>query len=238
MSQTTIARTRQVLGVSSVDRNVVVPGEHWLTAVPRFACYTVLFFLVLLLLPRFAAPGDITDFKEGAIVEDLQLTILAIAAALAIGAGRIRSGSPMLVLLGGLTCLALVRELDHWFDSLIPAVGWQGPAASVLLVTLLLVWKDRTTFVIEAREFLSGRAFGVLWAGVIVAIPFAQLVGHSHFLEAIMGDDYDRSYKRVIEETGEFAGYLIIALGIFESVLDLRRRGMLRELQRESSDLK
>ncbi len=236
MPEATATRTRPVLGVSSVDRDVMLPGEHWLTAVPRFFCYTALFFLVLALLPRFAAPGDISDFREGAVVENLQLTILAIASIIAFGAGKVRSGSPLLLLLSGLTLIALIRELDRWLDLVIPLVGWQGPAVAALLVSVIMVWKDKSTLLSEFKAFCSGRSFGVLWAGAIVAVPFAQLVGHSDFLEAIMGDDYDRSYKRVIEETGEFAGYLIIALGIFETVLDVRRRRILRELQRESAE--
>jgi hypothetical protein len=34
-----------------------------------------------------------------------------------------------------------------------------------------------------------------------------------------MGNDYMRDYKRVIEELGEFLGYLFIMIGSIEAVL-------------------
>jgi len=45
---------------------------------------------------------------------------------------------------------------------------------------------------------------------------------HGAFLQLVMGDDYNRDYKRVIEETLETMGYILILIGSFESVLQLR----------------
>lgn len=56
----------------------------------------------------------------------------------------------------------------------------------------------------------------------IVAVPISQLLGHGDFLQALMGDKYDRSYKRVIEETLGLMGYILVFAGTVEAALELR----------------
>jgi len=45
----------------------------------------------------------------------------------------------------------------------------------------------------------------------MVAFPFAQLVGHGAFMQVIMGDDYSRDYRRMIEEIGGANGLWAVA---------------------------
>jgi len=59
----------------------------------------------------------------------------------------------------------------------------------------------------------------VLWAGFIVAVPLAQLVGHGPFFRLFMDEEHVRNIKRVFEESGEFCGYLILLFGTIESIL-------------------
>jgi len=40
-----------------------------------------------------------------------------------------------------------------------------------------------------------------------------------------MGDDYNRDYKRVIEEILEVMGYALLLIGSFESIVQLRTIG-------------
>lgn len=74
----------------------------------------------------------------------------------------------------------------------------------------------------QIATFLSSRAFATLWAGFIVAVPVAQLLGHGPFLETLMGDDDERSYKRVIEESGELIGSILLLAGSIESMVQMR----------------
>jgi len=77
----------------------------------------------------------------------------------------------------------------------------------------------------QIAHFLPSPAFTMLWAGFVVAVPVAQLLGHGSFLKSLMGDDYIRSYKRVIEECGELIGYMLLLAGSVESVINMRIRG-------------
>jgi hypothetical protein len=53
-------------------------------------------------------------------------------------------------------------------------------------------------------------------AGIILLIPFAQLVGHAGVWEAIMGSGYRRVVKVAAEEFVELGAYAIITLGTLE----------------------
>jgi len=56
----------------------------------------------------------------------------------------------------------------------------------------------------------------------MVAFPFAQLVGHGAFMQVIMGDDYSRDYRHMIEEIGELMGYGLLLIGSFELIMETR----------------
>ena len=84
---------------------------------------------------------------------------------------------------------------------------------------ILINLKSKNNLQIQIEQFIRTRSFALLWCGFIVAVPYAQLVGHGNFLELLMGDDYMRDYKRVIEELGELLGYLLIMVGSLEAVL-------------------
>lgn len=58
---------------------------------------------------------------------------------------------------------------------------------------------------------------------MIVAVPIAQLLGHAAFLESLMGENYMRAYKRVIEESGELLGYLLLLEGSIESLVWMKK---------------
>jgi hypothetical protein len=75
------------------------------------------------------------------------------------------------------------------------------------------------TLLPQIAAFLRTPAFAVLWAGFIVAVPLAQLIGHGPFFLLFMDEVHVRNIKRVFEESGEFCGYLILFFGTIESIL-------------------
>jgi vacuolar-type H+-ATPase subunit I/STV1 len=116
------------------------------------------------------------------------------------------------------SAIAAIREMDGIFDR-IPVIRWEIPAAGLLIFAIGYAWRHRATLGPQVDYFVRTAPFGVLWAGFIVIALIAQLVGHGRFLELVMGDDYHRDYKRVIEEITELFGYLIFLLGAIETVL-------------------
>jgi len=100
----------------------------------------------------------------------------------------------------------------------------------------IVTYSNAQTLKRQIMRLPHSRAFSLLWAGFIIAVPFAQLVGHGAFLQIVMGDDYSRNYPRIIEELGEFMGYVLLLIGGFELILQLRaaRPGDYRPLSFDS----
>ena len=63
-------------------------------------------------------------------------------------------------------------------------------------------------------------------------MPFSQPFGHQEFLRLIIGIDYNRFVKNVIEEGGELVGYMLILIGTMEAVLECRRERRLASCEK------
>jgi hypothetical protein len=194
----------------------------------RFFVYTAMLFGILLVLPHFFEPGDISMFYEDGLLEGVQVIVLAMAAAVfAFGAWLERPMRELFVLLCFASALASIRELDGFFDKM-PIIRWEMPGALIIVAAVWFFLRRKQVLVSQSEYFISSASCGVLWAGFMVAVVIAQLIGNGRFLEMTMGDDYHRDYKRVIEETCEFCGYFILFLGALEAVLfdgKIRRNG-------------
>lgn len=192
----------------------------------RFAAYTLALGGALALLPYVMLRGGMGPFREGGLVEWVQSgALLLTACAFAFGAVRFSPFRQVFLLLALTATYALVREMDSPFEALIPWLGWKLPAALVVLCAVLVVWRKPRETLAEMGEFVTGRGFALLWVGLVVAILFAQLVGHGQFLRTLLGEDYTRDYKRVIEEIGELFGYLLVLIGSIESLVQATASG-------------
>ena len=68
----------------------------------------------------------------------------------------------------------------------------------------------------------------------MVAIPYAQLIGHGPLMEDLFGENYERSIKRLIEESAETLGYVMILIGIFDFGLTLESQSKAAHLEKDS----
>ena len=190
----------------------------------RFSAYTVAVFALALSLPLVIEHGDIVLFKENGPIEWFQCALLLVTSSLFfLGSYQLSHCRQVFVLIGLVSAFAAIRELDAFLDQRIPWVGWKIGFLPILgAVYLACVHKN-----LIARQlplFLASSGFVILWAGFLIAVPVAQLVGHGAFLQAVMGDDYNRGYKRVIEETLETVGYILFLIGSFESLLHVKTK--------------
>ncbi|MEN6309772.1 MAG: hypothetical protein ABFD91_18655 [Anaerohalosphaeraceae bacterium] len=198
-----------------------MPNGHKLAlqTLARFSLYTLGMLAGLASLPHLLEPGDFILFYENGPVEWLQFGLMGQAAVtFALGAWREPPMRCLFAEFAVVSAIATIREMDGIFDR-IPVIRWEMPAAALLVFAIWYGWRHRATLGPQADYFVRTAPFGVLWAGFIVIALIAQLVGNGHFLELVMGDDYHRDYKRVIEEITELFGYLIFLLGAVETVL-------------------
>ncbi|HUF40669.1 MAG TPA: hypothetical protein VMR20_01835, partial [Verrucomicrobiae bacterium] len=165
----------------------------------RFTAYTVALFISTAALPLLVK-GDIVLFKENGPIEWFQFGLLVVATAVFVrGALSMPDFRKLFFLLAAISAFAAIRELDVFLHRMIPGIGWKI-GIPLILYALISAYRNRECLKQQLSHFLASRAFAIVWAGFLVAVPFGQLIGHGAFLQLVMGDDYNRDYKRVIEE--------------------------------------
>ncbi len=187
----------------------------------RFVAYTFFIFTLTALLPYMFQHTGISLFKEGGVIEWLQFSMLACTSIIFLAGSTVLTRySHFLISISALVAFAAVRELDMVLDNLLPFVGWKiGFLFMVFAIGFAVI--NRKMVVQQVAVFIYLRAFAIFWAGFIMAVPVSQLIGHGEFLQLMMGDEYTRDYKRVIEESGEFVGYFLILVASIESLIQL-----------------
>lgn len=164
-------------------------------------------FVIFLLVPRHG----VGLFSEGSPLEWGQFVMMVCAAMVFLWAAAAAPGLRRLsCVLACFPGLAAARELDSFFDALIPFFGWQLPFYIILAIGLVVAFGNREEFFQQLPVLCAHRSFALMWSGLMIVIPFAQLVGHGPFLKELFGDDYVRPMKRMIEEVAETIGYVVI----------------------------
>lgn len=188
----------------------------------RFILYTLVIISIVAALPIISGENAY-DSPEGTVIEWVQYALITSAAVLMFVAGlRLPESRGLLFFLAALAGVASIRELDMYLDIYNPYWGWQLPAIFIGALGIYAFWIHRFAFMQQLRSFVSHHSFALFWARLIIVVPFAQLVGHGEYLELVLGEDYRRSHKRLIEETGELLGYFLILFGSIELITELR----------------
>jgi hypothetical protein len=183
----------------------------------RYFIFTAAIFATILIIIYITPYYGAALFSEGSPLEWAHVVIMASAAVTFFWAVRATPSVRVVsLLLAHLPLLAVARELDKFFDDLIPVLGWQLPFYLILASAAFHFWKNRGKFFEQLPILCAHRSFALMWSGLMIAIPFAQLAGHGPFLENLFGEDYERPMKRVIEEVSETIGYMIIFLAAID----------------------
>lgn len=199
-----------------------VPGA--LALVLRFTVYlffVLALFVTVTMIARIDDSVDQTSFRESGLIEWLQVLIIASTAAVfGVAWRRGAQSRPVMLILALITAALVARELDADLDRLLPVVGWQGPAAACL-VGAAWVGRSRWAAIVSGLErWVRSPAFALLWCGAVTTLVFAQLIGQADLWKGVMGDAYDRAFKRVVEESAELFGYSLLLVGALECLFD------------------
>lgn len=188
----------------------------------RFFLYTVVVFAFMLSLNPLLIFWGRNLFVEYGLLQWFQFSILLGTGVLILVAGRKHPEfRELLIFLACLYFLAAIREQDDLLDKTVPVVGWKIGFLLLIYLTFL-IRKEKIRFMEQITLFFPSRAFALLWAGVIIAVPLAQLLGHGELLQTLMRNDYSRTYKAAIEESGETVGYLLLLAGGIETLFFTR----------------
>ena len=162
------------------------------------------------------------DLSEGSFVEFGQEVLLLITTVL-FGTLAIKTRQGGLWLVAGFFGCLFIRELDAYFDEIVHG-AWKYFALGVMFFSLFKAWRlgVENTFGTLAA-FMKSRSFIFIFIGLLVVLVFSRLFGMGELWHAIMGDNFIRLVKNVVEEGCELWGYALITWGAINYVLTFKR---------------
>lgn len=189
----------------------------------RLATYTVVLFTVLWSFTSGMQYWGPHFFAEQQLLQRLQFGLLILALIFMIHAARrYRAYRELFAIMTCLIAFAALREQDDALDALIPVLGWKIAGVFILLF-LYALFRFRDRLAAQLDQFAWTHAFALFWAGFVIAVQIAQLLGHGDLLKAIMGADYTRTVKAAVEEGGETAGYVMLVFAAVETLISVRK---------------
>jgi hypothetical protein len=164
-----------------------------------------------------AVTGISARTSEFSPVETLQNVLLLLCAAI-FGwvAYQDRLRRPMALALVAVFAACLIRELDFFLDFYVIDNLWQVLCAIIGSFTVAYIWRNWQRFKLGWRRSWPSAGIAIIIAGLILLVPYAQLIGHAPLWQGVMGDSYARVVKVIAEEFVELGAYILIAMGSVE----------------------
>ena len=169
--------------------------------------------------------------SEFSPVELLQNVLLLICTSL-FGwiASRDRLRRPMALAFCTMFMIFFVRELDFFLDFYAVDNLWQVLCVALLAVFLVYLWRHQQRFLNGLRRSWPSTGIAIILGGLILLIPFAQLMGHDVLWRQIMGENYVRVVKVAAEEFIELGAYALLTIGVCEFLYSWSRLPQTRNL--------
>ncbi|MDP1541250.1 MAG: hypothetical protein Q8L72_11450 [Moraxellaceae bacterium] len=197
---------KQVPPLTSAERVTIISVSI------RLSIYTAMITAFALSLKAIIIHEGLDAFYEGHWVENLQMLLLALTAVFYAAVANLsaKDHGVLAKVMALLAAFAVIREGDAFWDRVMPAVGWELFGTLIFLGIVYVVVQGRQHFPKQVATFMGMRGMTLAWAGFMVAIPLAQIVAHGPLFQLIMGAEYMNTFKRMIEETLELVGYMMI----------------------------
>ena len=158
---------------------------------------------------------DVTVHKnivENSFVEyGQELLLFATTALFVMQAIAKRQGGLWLVA-GFFGCM-FIRELDAYFDMIVHG-AWKYFALVIVVFALFKAWRlGKENTIASLAAFMKTRAFVFIFIGLLIVLIYSRLFGMGELWKAIMGVDFNRTVKNVVEEGSELWGYALVFWG-------------------------
>jgi hypothetical protein len=95
---------------------------------------------------------------------------------------------------------------------------------AVSVAVIVYAARQRGTVIAPAIESASTKPFAYLIVGLLLVIVFSRAFGTGQLWEEVMGEDYRRIYKSVIQEGIELLGYVLVFFGALTTFLLERKK--------------
>ena len=193
--------------------------------VTRQGFYFTILIAVVLSLWKLSAFYKEETFAEYGFVENMQLGTLFLSTGVFLfGAYQSKTYRPISLFLASLTTFCMIRELDSFFEKLIPVISWKFAYLFPGLACFYAL-KNRKELKKTLFEFLSSFAFDLMFTAMIVFIPLAQCIGHRPFITNAVGPTENVFHiRRMAEESMELMAYVLIFLSAIEVCCGLLKK--------------
>ncbi len=127
-----------------------------------------------------------------------------------------KKDAPGLWLVAGFFMCLFIREMDAYFDDLFHG-SWKYFALVSACYFTFKAWKaGKEKSVKTLAGYMQNSAFTTMSFGMMVVLFFSRAMGMSKLWKLIMGGQYNRVVKNVVEEGTELFGYAVIFLAAVE----------------------
>ena len=196
----------------------------------RLVIYAALLASIYFIIAYGAAQG----FQdESSVIEVAQEVLLVLMIGISFYcAKRYVSYHRLNVLLGAIALVSLIREFNNFLNEYLFAHAWTVLVFAALIPTAYYCWRNYRGLHRDIEEVAGSYAFGIVLSGGLVLHVFSRLYGLNTLWMDVMGNDYQRVFARISEESIELLAYTMVFVGICEIALltvsasskELRRR--------------
>ncbi|MBZ2189478.1 hypothetical protein K8B33_10250 [Alcanivorax sp. JB21] len=170
--------------------------------------------------------------REASFTEVTQsLLLLCCVALFARRAVTLPAQRGFLTLVSGFILCMFIREQDHLLDFIyhgfwvIPALAAAGAAIGYALSP-----GRRDTILPAMARYIGSHSYYYMFFGLLMVLIFSRVFGSGSMLwEPVMGEQYNRDIKTVIQEGLELFGYVLMAFSAWFFFRDTRSHGDERE---------
>ncbi|MEL0633092.1 hypothetical protein V6237_09945 [Pseudoalteromonas carrageenovora] len=164
-------------------------------------------------------------YSEETLTEHMQDILTMLSSILFFYASRINSQLKIAcVLLATLAAMMFVREFDTYLDMYVFDGAWQAIVYSILACMFVYLITKRGTIFSSIQAYAQTPSYGICLAGLVTLLAFSRMMGKGAFWHAVMGDNYVRIVKNIVEEGIETLGYTLILISAIELVLLCRKQ--------------
>lgn len=167
---------------------------------------TGLIFLDILVLENGISETSATELGQEVIVGIISLFFFTQA----YKKSQLRGGYTLIM--GFFLCI-LIRELDGVFDQIAHG-SWVWFALITTFICLAIAIREGKNTFSGLLHFISHPSHGLLLAGLLSILLFSRLFGMGILWQKILGEDYNRAVKNLIEEGSELFGYTLCLISV------------------------
>lgn len=116
------------------------------------------------------------------------------------------------LIMGFFLCV-LIRELDGVFDQLAHG-SWIWFALTVTFICIAIAIREGKKTLKGLIHFITHPSHGMLISGLLCVLLFSRLFGMGELWRELLGKDYNRAVKNMVEEGTELFGYTLCLISV------------------------